>query len=133
MPGRATVVTCIDLKKRFPQYRITLDEACEDRKDSWMYQIPCRFGTIYPHGGDMLAVEVNYRRKVVPQLRALGLTEHQSGDGEYTFLFNPEQFKAVADLVGAKRKRKLSPEHRQKIAARFAEMRAKGRVKIPSE
>ena len=49
--------TCIDLRERFGQkYRIGFDEAVETKNDPWMMTIHCRWGTIYPHGAELLAL-----------------------------------------------------------------------------
>ena len=58
---------CVNLRERYgKQYRIAFDPAYDpkgvprDKLNLWMMTVPCRFGVIYPHGGDRLAVEVNY-------------------------------------------------------------------------
>jgi hypothetical protein len=71
---------CIDLRERFgAEYRITWDEAREGRDESpWLMQIPCRGGiTIYPFGGTLLAVEVDYHPQLACTLRKMGLGLHQ--------------------------------------------------------
>lgn len=110
---------CLNLKRTFPQYRTTYDPAAEDHKDPWMFQIPGKRGTIYPHGPDTLAVEVDYRRGAVKALERLGLLHLQNGDGEHTFLFTPEDFKAVARIVKPLRKRQLSKQERERRRERI--------------
>ncbi len=61
--GERLMGECVNLRERFgAEYRITWDEAREGWDESpWLMQIPCRGGiTIYPHGGNLLAVEVDY-------------------------------------------------------------------------
>ncbi len=61
------MVECINLRERFgDRYRIGHDPAAvtyAERQDRWMQTIPCTGGgvIIYPHGGDLLAVEIDYR------------------------------------------------------------------------
>ena len=66
---------CINLQEQFgQQYRITFDPAYNpkhvprDKLDAWMMLIPCRRGVIYPHGGDLLIVEVDGRRVTANRL-----------------------------------------------------------------
>jgi hypothetical protein len=90
---------------RFPQYRITLDPAAESRSDPWMYQIPGKYGVIYPVGSDRLAVEVDGHREVARRLRALRVKLVQDGDEEQTFTFHVSLFKQVAAVVRSFRKK----------------------------
>lgn len=109
---------CINLKKQFPQHRITYDPACEDKHDPWTFQIPCRLGTIYPHGDDRLAVEVDYHPSAVRKLAALpGLYHYQYGDGEHTFVFHLGSFSQVAEIVKPRKKKTISPAYREKLVA----------------
>ena len=112
---------CIDLVARFGgEYRISRDPAAEGRTDPWMAQIPCQRGIIYPHGGDMLAVEVDGRPITAGKLAALGLTLHQDGDREKTFLFPVEGFPEVAAIVLPRKRRRQTPEQRQAAIERLA-------------
>ncbi|SRR5581483_3917321 len=87
-------------------------------------------GHIYEHNGDGqfgLVLEDNAPAKpskaksLLGRRRrglAAGFTAHQSGDCESTLLFdptNPEQSRLAIALVGARRRRVLDPEHRQKL------------------
>jgi hypothetical protein len=123
---------CVNLRERFgADYRITFDD-CYDSfhvpracLDPWMMQIRCRGGvTIYPHGGDLLAVEVDYHRYLAKRLAAIpGVTLHQDGGNEKTFPL--ALFEQVAALVRPRRKRKLSLEQRAAATARLAQARAR--------
>jgi hypothetical protein len=115
------IPSCINLAERFgDRYRITFDAPREERRqakhDPWLHQIPCKFGTIYPFGGNRLAVDCDYCPRVCKQLVALpGLTLHQHGDHEQTFTFDVADFDAVAAIVRPRRRRQLSPEHNAKL------------------
>jgi hypothetical protein len=115
---------CIDLAAMFgEQYRIGHDEAAAtwgERRDPWMMTIPCRLGTIFPHGGRMLAVEVDYHPSAARKLAKLpGVTIHQDGGfhREMTFLFPVEMFSEVAAIAQPRRRKRLSAEHRAKCVA----------------
>ncbi|OAI39805.1 hypothetical protein AYO40_05450 [Planctomycetaceae bacterium SCGC AG-212-D15] len=113
---------CINLRERYgADFKITTDQSAETRDDPWMWQTPCLRGMIYPHGGDFLAVEVDYRAVTARKLAAIpGVVLHQDGDHEKTFLFPSELFDAVAAVVLPRRKRRLSPEQRSAAIGRLA-------------
>jgi hypothetical protein len=110
------------------RYRITFDEAYNPshvpraKLDPWMMQIPCRGRgiTIYPHGGNVLAIEVDHRRNIAKALAALpGLKLWQDGD-EMTFLFDVALFPAVAEIVKPKRRPQYTAEQRDANRRRLA-------------
>src|SRR5712692_6269018 len=109
--------TCINLRERFgEQYRIGFAEAAEGRNDPWMMTIPCRWGTIYPHGGEMLALDLDGHPRVAKQVAAIpGIVLHQDGNDEKTFLFPVGLFDQVAAFVEPKKLRRLSEEHKAKL------------------
>ena len=111
---------CVNLLERFgTEFRITFDEAYDAKHrhtlDPWTIEIPCRFGVIYPHGGDRLAVECDRHPVANRQLRELGLQIWQDGAVETTFVFPVDLFEAVAAIVQPKRRRRLGEEHKRKL------------------
>jgi len=118
---------CINLLEVFGNhYRITFDPAYSARGvpcgklDCWMMQVPCqgRGVTIYPYGGNSLAVEVDRRPSIAAKLRGIeGLKLHQDGDNETTFLFDVALFEQVAEVVKPRRKRQVSDERRQELVS----------------
>src|SRR5262249_31645267 len=108
------------------KYRIRWDEADESgHTDPWMMTIPCRLGIIYPHGGDVLAVEVDGHPVIAKRLAAIdGVKLWQDGEDEETFLFHVDLFNLVAAVVLPKRKSQLTDEQRQKRADGMAAVRA---------
>jgi hypothetical protein len=72
----------------------------------------------YPHGHGLLAVELNRRPVLAGRLRRLGLTMHQSGDREKTFLFPLERFPEVAAIVKPRRRRVKSGNFWQMVVLR---------------
>jgi hypothetical protein len=118
--------TCVNLAARFGRdYKITHDPAARTRsqkRDPWMMQLPCRGEgvTIYPFGGDRLAVEVDGRPGLAKKLAGIpGVVLWQDGDGEKTFLFPVGRFTEVAAVVKPHRRRRLSAEQRAELAARL--------------
>lgn len=120
-------MTCINLREQFgKKYRITLDEAAftkSEKADPWMQQIPCRGDgiTIYPFGGDFLAVEVNDRGLLAVKLKNLGVKQTQDGDTEKTFIFPVSQFKQVAKIVHPCSKRRLTAAQKAAFKERVKE------------
>jgi hypothetical protein len=123
--------TCLNLPNLYGnRFRIGHDPAAvspSQRKEPWMMTIPCRGGAvIYPHGGDLLALELDYRTHLAKRLAAIpGVRLHQCGDGERTFLFRVELFDQVARVVKPRRRRRLTPEQRAAGAGRLASWREK--------
>jgi hypothetical protein len=130
-----STATCINLLERFGKdYKITFDPAYDSGHvprrclGPWLLQLPCRGKgvTIYPFGGDRLAVEVDGRPGLVKKLTALpGVEVWQDGDREKTFLFDVGLFDQVAALVRPLRRRRLSSEACRRLqlagkATRFA-------------
>jgi hypothetical protein len=129
---------CINLLERWGRsYRIAFDASYDpkgvrrDKLDPWYMTIPCRYGTVYPVGGDRLAVEVDYRPHIAKRLAALpGVVLSQNGDMEKTFSFPVAMFEAVAAIVRPRRRRQVSEAQRQIGRAALAQYRAR---KPPSE
>jgi hypothetical protein len=111
------VAACPDLAGLYgDKYQLSRDPAAgPGDTDPWVVTLPCRYGVIYPHGPDTLAVEVDGHPKVAARLRRMGLKAQQDGDGEWTFLFDVADFDRVAEVVRPRRRRVLSPEGRAKL------------------
>jgi hypothetical protein len=122
---------CLNLQELYGgRYRIAYDPAADtpsERKDPWMMTIPCRSGAvIYPYGGDLLAVEVDYHTHLAKRLAAIpGVRPHQCGEAERTFLFPVALFDQVAEVVKPRVKRRLTPEQRAAGAGHLAAWREK--------
>jgi hypothetical protein len=123
-PVTAATSPCINLRERLGnRFRISHDPAAltrGERNDPWLMVVPCRFATIFPHGGDLLAVEANNHPRVAQQLAALGLQVWQNGDAEKTLLFGLDRFDEVADVVKPHRRRQWTEEQKQAVAQRLA-------------
>ena len=105
------------------QFRITLDDAahCEPsgKNDPWYFQIPCKYGNIYPYSDRLLGFHCEGERvrarlhRDHPEIEA-----HQwSDDGEAIFLFKPDQFELIAQYAQPSRKKRLSNDHLRKLIA----------------
>ncbi|MDX6768929.1 MAG: hypothetical protein SF051_05310 [Elusimicrobiota bacterium] len=108
-----------NLKEQFgDRYKVRDDGTDDsDRKERpWCLEIPCRYGAIYPHSGDgRLAARADSAR-MSKRLEALGYPVVQRGDQELVCVFPPADLERVADVLQARRRRKLTAEQRAKQA-----------------
>ena len=112
----------LNLKESFEKrYRIAIDESAylpgEGKDNPWYYQIPCKYGHIYPHSDKKLGFYCesgNIRNRLHQEHTDIEIT-NWSDDGEAVFLFTPDQFNIVAEFAKPKRKKRLSQDHRRKL------------------
>lgn len=131
----------INLKERFgKRYRIAFDGAYDprnrpkDKLDPWAMEIPCERGTIYPHGGNDLAVMVDYRPVTARKLATIpGVALVQDGNHEKTFVFDVGLFAAVAEIVKPRRKRQITEDQRQASIDRLKAYRFPSRTSERSQ
>jgi len=129
---------CINLRDRFgDRFRIGFDPAYDparrpkDKLDPWMMLLEFPRGSIYPHGGELLAVEVEGRRflrKRLLQLRCLGLK--QDGDDFQGWTFHVADLDAVAEIVRPRRRRTLSDVQMALLRERGQRSRFQSRHRI---
>jgi hypothetical protein len=129
-----STATCVDLLEAFgADFRVTFDPAYDSRRvprrclDPWMMQLPCRGKgvTIYPFGGDRLAVEVDGRPGLVKELLAIpGVELWQDGTREKACVFDVSLFEAVAAVVRPRKRRRLPEGQRRACLRRLARARA---------
>ena len=117
------------------RHRIVLDESalCEPggKDDPWYFQIPCRFGHIYPYSDKLLAFYFDgYGVRAKLHRKHRDIETRQWGDTEVVFLFTPEQFPVVAQYAKPKRRRRLSDEHRRKLAVAGRNHRFKSKTTV---
>ena len=86
----------IDLRATFPRVRV------RGGRSPWSQAVPCRFGMVYPHGGDRLVAVVPHE----PSSRALshlGACEYvATADGD-AFVFAVGVADAVFAILGPER------------------------------
>lgn len=104
-------MNCIDVRT-LGRYRISRSQDHIDGTniDPWNLEIRCRFGKVYPHGGEYLQAYTDRRMKR-GFLRAVpGVALHQWGDTECTVVFPVSVLPAVLDVLKAKTRRTFTPE-----------------------
>jgi hypothetical protein len=135
-PKEFLMSDCVNLLELFGKaYRVDFDPAfdprhvLQDKLDPWMMLLESRLGTIFPHGGNLLAVEVKGRPSVRRKLDALPCCRRcQIGEGYGCWTFPVDCFDKVAAIVKPRRKRAWSDEQRQKAAEQL-----KANLSKPSE
>lgn len=112
---------CVDLREwaKANRYRFRLEESYKAETDShvrgdgrWLVEILCRYGLIYPAGGEMLLAYAT--RGVKRHIAALGATHHQSDGDSEVFKFHVQHLDAVAAILQPRTRRPgrtLTPEH----------------------
>jgi hypothetical protein len=93
--------------------------------------IPGRYGRIEYDDPLTLAVFTDRPRLFAKILAVPGVRRHQTGDREARMLFPSTSYPAVAQLIGARRKRALSPEQARRLGAGTAYRPTNGPGKAP--
>jgi hypothetical protein len=106
------------------RFRITLDPSAEAdparRSRPWYYRVPAKYGHIGVHGPDALVAYCD-RPRLFPALLAIpGARVRQRGDQEIAVLLAPDNLDRAADILKARRRRRLSAEARERATARLA-------------
>jgi hypothetical protein len=118
------VAPCVDLRAMFGErFRFTDDPSlAAERSDrrrterARLTRIPCAAGGfIAPAGGRRLLAFATTRRRRLRDLRCVRIA--QDGGDELIVTFDVTDLEAVATVLGAKRRRRLSDQHRAKLKA----------------
>ena len=126
------MMDCINLKDRFGgRYRVVYEESyfaehgqTARADDPWLQVLLCQHGHIYPHGGELLAAATDKRGGIAKKLAALDCTTVvQDGSDGANVVFPVEHFDEVARIMKARKRRRLSPEHRRKLTEAAAKYR----------
>lgn len=98
------------------KFKIGLDDAMDAHTpDPWYYQILCQYGHIYPISDKRLGFfceSGNIKERLKREHPEIDIP--QDGDGEGVFAFMLDQFEIVAKYAKPLKKRKLSPEQKEK-------------------
>jgi hypothetical protein len=114
---------CVDLQERFGRrYRVrreadgaTWFETPESER-TWLLEIPCRYGVVYPHGDDLLAAAVTSRRVGV-RVRRLPCVLSMRGDEELLVTFDVDDAEQVLALLKPYRAHVMTEARRRALAA----------------
>lgn len=108
----------VDLRALTDRWRVRLDA-------ERLPLIPGRRGNVSAHDLTTLCVHVTGRRPLLALLRNLpaGWRRHQVGDDEANLLAPVADLDRAAEVVRARRRRRLLPEQRRAVAARLGNAR----------
>jgi len=125
-------MTCVDLAARFgARYRLGWEADGATRADwprdewPWLRRVNCRYGVVYPVGGEILAAWTN-RRRIGAQLRALPCVRAARGDVETVVLFHVDDAAPVFAVLRACKRRRLSATARAQLQRAGAGTRFEG-------
>ena len=124
--------TCLNLKELFgDRYKLEYEESYyaerpefRRQEEPWLTQIPCQHGHIGVWGDDWLVASTNHAGRVATRLRELPFTElAMDGADGANVLFTVDHFDEVAQILKPRRRRRLSEEHKARLAASNAKYR----------
>ena len=108
------MTTCIDLQERFSSDYKVVSEDDSGTKDPWRQILRCRGENhIFPYGGDYLGAAIDGNGRILVKLFKAAPTAEivQSADDGINIKFHVSDFDAVASILRARKRRKLSEEH----------------------
>lgn len=111
----------IDIKEIYDdKYMTYLDESAyhEDggKRNPWYFRIKCSRGHIYAYSSDRLGYSGEGTRLKTALSKIPNVVALQDGDSEFAISFPPSALTAIAKYVRPIRRRRLSPEERQRRA-----------------
>ena len=116
-------MNCIDLKQRFGhRYRVTHDEAAKHERgglqDRWFQIISCKFGKIYPYGGNKLAFHCqgSKMRGIIKRTFPEFVVVNWTDDEEAIFVFHVDRLPELAKYIRPRRRRKVSESDKRRLA-----------------
>jgi len=125
---------CVDLRASFPgRFRFAFEDSYQaERSDlrkveaAWLTVIPCRHGArIFPWGGRQLAAYCTAARaRMLEQVPGVRVAQGGPRCPEAVLTFDVDLLDRVADVLGARRPRRLTDEQRAACSARLAHWRA---------
>lgn len=115
--------TCINLEARFGRrYRIgwEADGATryqwQEAERPWLMELRCRYGKVYPWGGELLLAMTD-KRRIGAQLRRLACVLQTQGDEEVVIRFHVDDIEQVLALLKPYRRRQVSEAEKERLTA----------------
>ena len=127
MNDKTKPIKCVNLEalygERFKIKRDPAYPAC--CKDPWTFVIPCeRDGEIYPHGGTLIACQIDGRPVTAAKIEALpGAKVTQEGGRDKTVVVDVRHAEAVFRIMKPRKRRRLSEKQRRIQSERLKEFR----------
>ena len=120
------MMKCVNLKERFGRrFKITYDPSYQAERPEfreaeapWLMMIPCEHGDICAWGGDNLAACTRTAGPIAKRLKALPFaTVAQDGSDGANVVFPVNHFEEVAAIMKPRRRRVVSDQERERLAA----------------
>lgn len=94
-------------------------ERPEDRAAAkpWSMELRGKYGIIYPKGETELVAYTDGTTMRQKLKKEGGFLPYQWGDYEATFIFTPDRLDEVAEFLGCRKRRVMSPEARERLFA----------------
>lgn len=110
---------CIDLKAGYgKRFRVVSEDGNSRNTDPWLWQLLCVSGHVYPHAGQRLGAATAKRGPLIGKLLAVPSARmEQDADDGANISFDATDLVAVLAIMRPRRRRQLSPEQREKMAA----------------
>jgi len=132
-------MTCIDLQQRFGRrYRIGWEAGGATRfqwpeaERLWLMELRCRYGMVYPHGGEILAA-VGRGPRTCAKLRALPCVLSARGDLETVVTFHVDHIEQVLAILKPYRRRQVSEAEKERLTAMGERFRFGGTAGVQSD
>lgn len=120
------IAPCIDLRT-LKDFVVRGDGSYDPREAEyvWSLEIPCKFGIIYPWGHEFLVACCEGHGRIAGKFKRMGLEMVQYNA---SFKFHVDKLPEIQKIMGARRRRTLTPEQRAKAAERLAQFKFKPTV-----
>ena len=124
---------CVNLQEVFgDEYRIGWDPAYNpsnvprDCLDLWYARLRGKYGEVYPHSAELLAVETENHPDIKKRLENFDCTStYLDGDfGFGVFLFKPEHLSEIAEIVQLYHKPRISEARREELRRNMKSVRS---------
>lgn len=94
----------------------TTRSAWPEAEQSWLLELRCKYGIVYPQGGAILAATIT-SRQIGRRVAALPCIRTSRGDVERVVTFHVDDADAVFELLRPSRRRQVSPEEQDRLVA----------------
>jgi hypothetical protein len=115
--------TCIDLRTLYgARYKLRKEAdgatwgATPEAERVWLLELACKYGVVYPQGGEILASTIT-SRIMGRRVAALPCIRSSRGDIERVVTFHVDDADQVLAIMQPRRRRHVSPEERERLAA----------------
>ena len=128
---------CLDLPARYgARFKLRTEAggatwgATPEAERVWLWEVPCKYGVVYPQGGTRHAAALTSRR-IGHQVAALPGIVASRGDVERVVIFDVADAEPVLALLQPRLRRRLAPEQRARATAQLQRINQERRKRTP--